>query len=66
MPGNGDVTGGTCKVRFKIKGHREKRDHDNSVEAKCPVRVRVTFPGGSARIVTLKKGQRIHFQWPWP
>lgn len=80
--GTGEIGGGSCNVSFRCPGVRPAwRPHggnpnpvgaagdaaelEDTAQA-CPFDVLVTFPDKTARIVTVDRGKKITFHWPWP
>ncbi len=64
MPGNGDITGGSCQVRFKVHNNPQHVEQDPAVPAGQPVTVFVTTPDGKTTPYTLRSNaEKISFHW---
>lgn len=71
MPGNGDVTGGTCTVEFE---HRPKNGNPpqqlrkyTDLNEDCPIEVTMTITRGGKKtdshVVLLGIGENLHIEW---
>jgi len=66
MAGFGRIIGGSCTIEFTVKdnqGTLVSTAKTEDTNAGKPVTVTTTFPDGTSRDDTLRRGQEIRFKW---